>query len=104
MSHLAAQYVLQLAKLEHDANMAKLGEQVFKDNCAACHGANGEGQFDTGAPRLADQIWLYAGSSDAVIAQVINPKQGVMPAWSPQLGETKVKELAAYVISLGGAK
>lgn len=99
-----ANYVLQLAQLTHDDGKAQRGAQVFKDNCAACHGDAGQGNPDMGAPRLADSIWLYKGSADAIIAQVTNPKHGVMPAWAPQLGDAKVKELAAYVISLGGAK
>jgi cytochrome c oxidase cbb3-type subunit III len=99
-----ANYVLQVAHIDHDADKAKRGEQVFTDNCAACHGSNGEGNQEMGAPKLNDQIWLYKGSSEAIIAQVTNPRHGVMPAWLPQLGDANVKELAAYVVSLGGAK
>ncbi|MDE2385351.1 MAG: cytochrome-c oxidase, cbb3-type subunit III [Alphaproteobacteria bacterium] len=98
------QYVLKLAKLDHDEAKATAGAQIFTDNCAACHGANGEGNQDMGAPRLSDQIWLYKGTAEAITAQVTNPRHGVMPAWEPQLGPDKVKELAAYVISLGGSK
>jgi cytochrome c oxidase cbb3-type subunit 3 len=87
-----------------DEAAAKAGQQVFADNCAACHGDQGQGNQDMGAPKLADQIWLYKGSVADIAAQVNNPKHGVMPAWEPQLGPVKVKELAAYVISLGGSK
>ena len=98
------QYVLKLAKLDHDEGKATAGQQIFTDNCAACHGDNGEGKIEMGAPKLADQIWLYKGSADGIAAQVANPRHGVMPAWEPQLGAIKVKELAAYVISLGGSR
>jgi cytochrome c oxidase cbb3-type subunit III len=85
-----------------DAAAAKAGQQVFADNCAACHGDKGQGGQDFGAPNLADQIWLYDGSIKGIEAQVNHPRHGVMPAWGPKLGDTKVKELAVYVYSLGG--
>ncbi|MFO1033510.1 MAG: cytochrome-c oxidase, cbb3-type subunit III [Hyphomicrobiales bacterium] len=98
-----AQYVLKLSGAEHDEAAATTGQQLFTDNCAACHGANGEGNQDVGAPKLADAIWLYNGGAETITAQINNPRHGVMPAWG-RLGDAKVKELAAYVISLGGSK
>ncbi len=97
-------YVLQLAKLDHDAQKASNGAKIFADNCVACHGDAGEGKQEVGGPPLNNQIWLYKGTAQAIMAQINNPRHGVMPAWEPRLGTTKVKELAAYVISLGGAK
>jgi cytochrome c oxidase cbb3-type subunit III len=99
-----SQYVLKLANLSHDEKAAAAGQQVFADNCAACHGPSGEGKIEFGAPRLTDQIWLYSGSAAAITAQIQNPHQGIMPAWEARLGPAKVKELAAYVISLGGSQ
>jgi len=97
-------YVLQLAKLNHDIAKASNGAKVFADNCASCHGDMGQGNQDLGAPSLNNQIWLYKGTAEAITAQINSPRQGVMPAWEARLGPTKVKELAAYVVSLGGAK
>ncbi len=99
-----ANYVLQLANLEHDNDKATKGAAIFAEQCAACHGDTGEGGKTLGAPRLNDSIWLYGNTLADVTAQINNPKQGVMPAWLPRLGETKVKELAAYVLSLGGGQ
>ena len=76
--------------------------RLFADNCAACHGEDGRGMVEVGAPNLADALWLYGSSEEAIASQVRNPKHGVMPAWAPRLGDTKVKELAVYVHSLGG--
>ncbi len=85
-----------------DEAAAKAGEQLFTDNCAACHGDKGQGNQDMGAPNLADQIWLYNGSIKDIEAQVNHPRHGVMPAWGAKFGDAKVKELAVYVYSLGG--
>jgi cytochrome c oxidase cbb3-type subunit 3 len=80
------------------------GAQIFADNCASCHGVNGEGVADLGGPSLNDQIWLYQGTIDALKAQIGAPRHGVMPAWSGRLGDTAVKELAVYVHGLGGGQ
>jgi cytochrome c oxidase cbb3-type subunit III len=99
-----AAYVRSLSGLESDPERAAAGESLFADNCAACHGASGEGGRDFGAPSLADAVWLY-GSSEAEIAQQIQvPKHGVMPAWSHRLGDDTVKKLAVFIHSLGGGE
>lgn len=80
------------------------GKQVYADNCAACHGEQGEGQQAMGAPALNNAIWLYKGGKDAIAAQVTKPKHGNMPAWSERLDESTIKQLTVYVHSLGGGK
>ena len=99
-----ANYVVSLSGGQADAAKAEAGKQVFADNCAACHGDDGKGNKDLGAPNLTDGIWLYGGSVDAVTAQINKPRHGVMPAWSGRLNPTTIKELAVYVYSLGGGQ
>ena len=99
-----ANYVVSLSGGQADAAKAEAGKQVFADNCAACHGDDGKGNKDLGAPNLTDGIWLYGGSVDAVTAQINKPRHGVMPAWSGRLDPTTIKELAVYVYSLGGGQ
>jgi len=99
-----AEYVLQLSGQEHEAEAATRGSEVYAENCAACHGDDGEGIPDVGAPRLSDPIWLYGGSRDELIAQINRPQQGVMPAWGQRLDEATIKQIAVYVHSLGGGQ
>lgn len=80
------------------------GSQLFEVNCAACHGSDGKGGRTVGAPNLADAIWLYGGSRDAVIASITNAHAGVMPAWGHRLDAVTIKMLTAYVHSLGGGE
>jgi cytochrome c oxidase cbb3-type subunit 3 len=40
------------------------GRQVFADNCAACHGAGGQGAM--GYPSLADDVWLWGGTASDI--------------------------------------
>lgn len=100
----AANYVASLSGLEHDEALAGEGAGLFADNCASCHGDDGRGMRDLGAPNLADALWLYGGSVDRIAAQIATPKHGVMPAWLGRLGEAKVKQLAVYIHSLGGGE
>lgn len=79
------------------------GAALYQQNCAACHGESGKGNRSLGAPNLADAIWLYSGERASVMAQINNPRHGVMPAWDGRLPEDTIKQLAIYVYSLGGA-
>ena len=99
-----ANYVLQISKQPSDEKLASAGAKVFSDNCAACHGDKGEGKKEFGAPTLNDAIWLYSGDIDSIKKQINNPRHGMMPAWGDKLGDIAVKELAAYVHSLGGGE
>ncbi len=75
-----------------DANLA-LGKKVFAENCAACHGDNGKGNREIGAPNLTDQIWLYGSAREAIVEGLTNGRGGVMPAWAPRLDDTTIKAL-----------
>lgn len=97
-------YIASLSETVGDQSMLAPGAKVFAENCVACHGDNAKGNKELGAPDLTDAIWLYGSGEAAIAAQVTAPKQGVMPAWGARLGETRVKELAVYVHSLGGGE
>lgn len=97
-------YIASLSQTVSDQVLVAPGAKVFAENCVACHGDNAKGNKELGAPDLTDAIWLYGSGEAAIAAQVTAPKQGVMPAWGARLGETRVKELAVYVHSLGGGE
>ncbi|TIS55644.1 MAG: cytochrome-c oxidase, cbb3-type subunit III [Mesorhizobium sp.] len=97
-------YVASLSGSVQDASLVESGAKVFAENCVACHGDNAKGNKEFGAPDLTDAIWLYGPGEAAIASQVRGPKHGVMPAWVGRLGETKVKELAVYIHSLGGGE
>jgi cytochrome c oxidase cbb3-type subunit III len=99
-----ANYVLKIAGLEHDATAITAGAQLFTDNCVSCHGEKGEGNNEFGAPQLNDAIWLNGSDLTDIAAQVQQPKHGMMPSWQARLGESRVKQLTAYVLSLGGGQ
>lgn len=99
-----AAYVASLSGPPSDPALAEAGSAIYAENCAACHGEDGRGGREFGAPNLVDAIWFYGGSEADIAAQVRAPRHGVMPAWKARLGDTTVKELAVYVHSLGGGE
>jgi len=99
-----AEYVLSLSDRESSKAAAERGEEVFKDNCEACHGEHGEGMAFQGAPRLDDGIWLYGGERQDIINQVSKPRHGVMPTWNARLDDVSIKQVAIYVHALGGGQ
>ena len=80
------------------------GAKIFADNCVACHGENGQGNRDVGAPRLASHVHLYGGTKETIINQVTLPHQGVMPNWGTRLDPATIKSVALYVHALGGGE
>lgn len=97
-------YVLSVSDQEADAALAMAGENVFLDNCAACHMDDASGDRVLGAPNLTDRIWLYGGSAEAIEQTVRYSRFGVMPPWSGRLSEDEVRATAIYVHSLGGGE
>ncbi len=94
-----ANYVLSLSGGKHDSALAEKGKEKFA-MCAACHGADGKGNQQLGAPNLTDQTWLYGSDEATIIETITNGRNNMMPAHGELLGEGKVHMLAAYVYGL----
>lgn len=96
-------YVLTLSGSEHKRTYEQ-GKQIFSQNCASCHGMEGKGNRDVGAPNIADQIWLYGGGRATVYETVFYARKGAMPTWKDRLDENMIKMLTVYVHELGGGE
>jgi cytochrome c oxidase cbb3-type subunit 3 len=92
----------RLVAMSKNATIVSAGRTVFVQTCASCHKADGGGQV---GPNLTDEYWVHGGAPEKILATVRNGwvDKG-MPAWGPQLGEGKVREVTAYVLSLKGTK
>ena len=100
-----ANYVRSLAGLSTGSGYnAAAGNKLFADNCASCHGDNGKGNQELGAPNLTDKIWLYGSDEATLVETISNGRSGVMPAWVGRLDPATIKALAVYVHSLGGGQ
>ena len=99
-----AHYVVSLSSEAEDAEAVARGAEIFVQQCTACHGDDGAGLREVGGPNLTDQIWLYGGSHEEIVAQLNAPQHGMMPAWGGRLDDTTIKMLTVYVHSLGGGE
>lgn len=97
-------FVRVISHQEGASASARRGATLFANNCAACHGPQGKGGRQFGAPNLTDAIWLYGGDRDTITQTVTNARYGVMPAWAARLDPVTIEMLAAYVHSLGGGE
>ena len=101
----AADHVLRVAGLPVAAAADRQrGAKVFAENCASCHGDDGKGKRDLGAPNLTDAVWLYGSSRSVIVEGIVNGRGASMPAWLGRLDEPTIKALAVYVYSLGGGE
>jgi len=82
------------------ADKAAAGKEVFAANCASCHGENGKGNVDLGAPDLTDALWIYGGDPETLYTTVWGGRQGHMPTWEARLSALDRKILALYLVDL----
>ena len=99
-----ANYVRSLSGLPADDLKAARGAEVFKANCAACHGPDGKGNIALGAPNLTDKVWLYGGSEATIVETVTKGRMAMMPAQDKVLSPEKIQLLTAYVWGLSNNK
>jgi len=99
-----AEFVISLSKTGGDAPAAARGKSLYAEHCVACHGPDGGGKAEFGAPALNNGIWLYGGDKGTIVHTIANSRSGVMPAWGRILEPVTIKKLAVYIHSLGGGK
>lgn len=85
------------------------GDLIFhhRGQCFTCHGAAGEGMERLG-PSLRRRFWLHsdgslAGIQRTIASGVANPRVApiAMPGFSRQLSTEELRQVAAYVYTLG---
>ncbi len=96
--------VLMLSGQDGDPAAAARAEQTFATQCAACHGPDGRGNRDLGAPNLTDADWLYGGDREAIYTTIYNARNSHMPAWEDRLDDATIRALSVYVHALGGGE
>ena len=98
---LFAQYrSMSVEEITTDPKALKMGQRMFANNCAQCHGSDARGSY--GFPNLADSEWLYGGTAEQIKASITMGRNGAMPAWESVLGEKGIDNVSNYVLSLSG--
>jgi cytochrome c oxidase cbb3-type subunit 3 len=89
-------------QLATDGQAMRIGERLFINNCAQCHGSDARGS--KGFPDLTDADWLYGGSHEKIIETITQGRRGVMPPMAAAVGSAQdVRNVAHYVLSLSGS-
>ncbi|WP_374334174.1 cytochrome-c oxidase, cbb3-type subunit III, partial [Aestuariivirga sp.] len=105
MAPLYAKFTSQTPEaLAKDAQAMAIGERLYINNCAQCHGSDAKGS--KGFPNLTLPVAsrLATDSFDAVKATITNGRQGMMPPMAAAVGSSEdVKNVANYVLSLSGS-
>ena len=90
------------AELAKDAQAMGIGERLFVNNCAQCHGSDARGS--KGFPNLTDSDWLGGNGAEYIAKTVTAGRMGMMPPMAAAVGTADdVKNVANYVLSLSGA-
>lgn len=93
---LAAKPIAELAK---DEKALKIGQRLFANNCAVCHGSSAKGAI--GFPNLTDNDWLYGGTPEKIKETILSGRNGGMPAkgLNPAMSNSELNDVVNYVLS-----
>jgi cytochrome c oxidase cbb3-type subunit III len=81
-----------------------LGERIFMNNCAQCHGSDARGGNSYPNLTNGNAAWLGERSASHIVNTITNGRTGLMPALGAAIGgDEEIRALAHYVLSLSGS-
>ena len=90
------------AELRKSPEAMAIGERLFINNCATCHGSDARGS--KGFPNLTDTDWIHGGTPEKIEESITLGRQGNMPPMAAAVGTPEdVRNVAHYVLSLSGS-
>lgn len=90
---------LTAEQLSKNPQAMAIGERLFVNNCAQCHGADGRGSKTF--PNLTDNDWLGGTGPEYIHKTIVEGRQGMMPPMAAAVGTPDdVRNVANYVLSL----
>ena len=98
------EYVVNLSRRPADAGAVARAAPLFEAQCSACHGPQGLGNQQLGAPNLTDADWLFGSDRASIRGQIYAGNGGVMPAWGGRLSPETIKALSVYIHSNAGGQ
>ncbi len=89
-------------EVSQDPKAMAIGERLFMNNCAQCHGSDARGS--KGFPNLTDGDWLHGGDPDKIKETLVKGRNGNMPPMAAAVGTPDdVRNVAHYVLSLSNS-
>ena len=86
------------------------GEQLYRKNCASCHGIKAEGgsgnDLIPASPDLTDDVWDHGSSDAAIFSDIKNgvPPDFNMTPWKDQLKDDEIWNVVNYLRSIAKKK
>ena len=92
---------MPVPEIAKDPQAQAIGERLFMNNCAQCHGSDARGSKSF--PNLADGDWLWGGAPEQLVETITKGRTGAMPPMAAAVGTPDdVRNVAHYVLSLSG--
>lgn len=91
---------MPIPEIAADDQAQNIGQRLFLNNCAQCHGSDAKG--GKSFPNLTDNDWLYGGDPEQILETITKGRHGIMPAWSAAIKPDEAAAIAQYVRSLSG--
>ncbi len=89
-------------EVSKDPQAMAMGDRLFMNNCAQCHGSDARGS--KGFPNLTDADWLHGGTPVKIKETLTLGRIGQMPPMAAAVGTPEdVRNVANYVLSLSGS-
>ncbi len=98
-------FCILIASLTFRAGQKPDGAEIYKKNCAMCHGVDGKGFSAIKTPDFTDPKWQAATKDKAMVTIIkLGKKDSVMKGFADKLGEAEIQAVAAYIRSLNSEK
>jgi cytochrome c oxidase cbb3-type subunit 3 len=91
---------MDIPQIAADPEAHLIGERLFLNNCAQCHGSDAKGS--TSFPNLIEGDSIYGRQPEVLLATITQGRNGVMPALGAAIDARTAGDIAQYVRSLSG--
>jgi mono/diheme cytochrome c family protein len=80
-----------------EAATLAVGQQVYADKCASCHGSQGEGHADLDQAPALDETEHAWHHPDGQLQELVTNGGTLMPAFGDQLTDTEILAVIRYI-------
>lgn len=91
---------MTIPEIAHNAEAQRIGQRLFLNNCAQCHGSDARGS--PSFPNLVDGDSMYGRSPESIAQTITKGRHGLMPGYAGVIDGATQKDIANHVRSLSG--